>query len=296
MRGVTNPLITTFKKRLLFQSTRLMRGVTNRQAVPIINNFISIHTPHARRDYRTSESEAFYDISIHTPHARRDPVYHAKQRLIYQFQSTRLMRGVTLSWVHWPMRYLFQSTRLMRGVTHGVRNDTPGKRFQSTRLMRGVTLFKVSPDYLITDFNPHASCEAWLLYTPLYRVYIVFQSTRLMRGVTNPRTEIEVEEVYFNPHASCEAWPCISVHFPFAVLISIHTPHARRDSINIFFLFAAKYISIHTPHARLYAKNAGTDRWRNISIHTPHARRDSKNTQIFYSALCKNTKKVSIKW
>ena len=95
MRGVTAPT-HTLDKKIKFQLTRLMRGVTS-------------PTPALR---------AFLIISTHTPHARRDRVRLCPVCQWRRFQLTRLMRGVTEETIY--PRYiaiLFQLTRLMRGVT-----------------------------------------------------------------------------------------------------------------------------------------------------------------------------------
>ena len=56
-----------------FQSTRLMRGVTRYNFNIHFCKKISIHTPHARRDFIIRNVfNKICDISIHTPHARRD--------------------------------------------------------------------------------------------------------------------------------------------------------------------------------------------------------------------------------
>ena len=56
----------------VFQSTRLMRGVTRRGFHCEDPQGISIHTPHARRDVGLNAELQHIHISIHTPHARRD--------------------------------------------------------------------------------------------------------------------------------------------------------------------------------------------------------------------------------
>ena len=60
-------------KTMLFQLTRLMRGVTN----------------------VTTDRERIEKISTHTPHARRDRRKLIDQIEKIRFQLTRLMRGVT---------------------------------------------------------------------------------------------------------------------------------------------------------------------------------------------------------
>ena len=58
--------------------------------------------------------------------------------------------------------------------------------------------------------------------------------------------------------------------------ISTHTPHARRDPLNIRFDTVETSISTHTPHARRDpVKDDDGNVIDIISTHTPHARRDS---------------------
>ena len=78
-----------------FQLTRLMRGVTD------------LHKQLHLDDM----------ISTHTPHARRDGLYANRGRAEVQFQLTRLMRGVTGLRRIYANTRTFQLTRLMRGVT-----------------------------------------------------------------------------------------------------------------------------------------------------------------------------------
>ena len=56
---------------------------------------ISIHIPHARDDTNVSALPDGADISIHIPHAR-DDVDNCKCNTIGLFQSTSLMRGMTI--------------------------------------------------------------------------------------------------------------------------------------------------------------------------------------------------------
>ena len=96
-----------------------MRGVTIIDLDRRMEEYISTHTPHARRDgliYPMYESAI--SISTHTPHARRDGILKNSDWDILTFQLTRLMRGVTAvnNAVHVGISQ-FQLTRLMRGVT-----------------------------------------------------------------------------------------------------------------------------------------------------------------------------------
>ena len=67
--------------------------------------FISIHAPHAGRDRNGRHLGRGRRISIHAPHAGRDfvPLYDEEDGAI--FQSTRPMRGATLSPVRQPPEY-----------------------------------------------------------------------------------------------------------------------------------------------------------------------------------------------
>ena len=71
MRGVTI-VADTLTEFIVFQLTRLMRGVTLESVQKQSVFYISTHTPHARRDRFKRRSEGFQ-----------------------KFQLTRLMRGVT---------------------------------------------------------------------------------------------------------------------------------------------------------------------------------------------------------
>ena len=71
MRGETLTDIQKNQARL-FQSTPLMRGETLVDAgLPELVE-ISIHSPHARGDFRRAVRSKHLRISIHSPHARGD--------------------------------------------------------------------------------------------------------------------------------------------------------------------------------------------------------------------------------
>ena len=71
MRGVTIMLMAD-RMEVIFQLTRLMRGVTGFSVLIVVAIVISTHTPHARRDSVAEPAEHEESISTHTPHARRD--------------------------------------------------------------------------------------------------------------------------------------------------------------------------------------------------------------------------------
>ena len=124
---------------LLFQLTRLMRGVTPCEYYCTVVLNISTHTPHARRDaYETPPFKCII-ISTHTPHARRDIVTSAAPTTSHI--STHTPHARRDGAISFPKKRkpLFQLTRLMRGVTHVGRIIGFFTIFQLTRLMRGVT-------------------------------------------------------------------------------------------------------------------------------------------------------------
>ena len=95
-----------------------MRGETHSQRLANEWRYISIHSPHARRDLHKVTDKYSHQISIHSPHARRDhmrcfcteqdanfnPLSSCEERPILkysmtsslEFQSTFLMRGETI--------------------------------------------------------------------------------------------------------------------------------------------------------------------------------------------------------
>ena len=161
----------------------------------------------------------------------------------------------------------------------------------------------------------------------LYIVVVyIFQSTRPMRGATcgllrryvgavryfNPRApcgarlnqnNVRNFAAYFNPRAPCGARRFRRFCWRYGRPISIHAPHAGRDSSmlstaatverfqstrpmrgatgTISPLFTFKYISTHAPHAGRDPEQqppaTGTGA---ISIHAPHAGRDLLLTQL----------------
>ncbi len=217
---------------------------------------------------RRSIPRTFYFNPLAPCGARRGRIVH--RQLVPAFQSTRPMRGETHSSCWTVLPSPFQSTRPMRGETLASRpssgtqpNFNPlapcGARrrlarkyytppiFQSTRPMRGETvgaptLFDFigisihSPhagrDFSVGSsglsglyFNPLAPCGARRHADSFISARFGFQSTRPMRG---------------------ETMSCRSNQRSFS--ISIHSPHAGRDS-DLESATARVQISIHSPHA-----------------------------------------------
>ena len=78
-----------------FQSTRPVRGGTSVYAQYIWAIGISIHPPRAGRDVDAILSKGQSAISIHPPRAGRDGVPVGTGGNVFEFQSTRPVRGGT---------------------------------------------------------------------------------------------------------------------------------------------------------------------------------------------------------
>ena len=117
MRGVTASK-RAWTRIVIFQLTRLMRGVTyHSQVYYFFTDVISTHTPHARRDVNKLMRSASSTISTHTPHARRDAASPIERFISLNFNS----HASCEAWQNrlWLQLFAvqFQLTRLMRGVT-----------------------------------------------------------------------------------------------------------------------------------------------------------------------------------
>ena len=221
-----------------------------------------------------------------------------------EFQSTHLIRGVTASWIgDSPASFKFQSTHLIRGVTNkSYFGYSFVKTFQSTHLIRGVTRWKRRKICLRKNFNPHTSYEVWQfswlinifnakisIHTPHTRCDILltveehttltFQSTHLIRGVTRSRWLLWPWRDYFNPHTSYEVWQIRGHQRHRLVYISIHTPHTRCDSKEMWSsIESLKFQSTHLIRGVTGSLFLQGVIMINISIHTPHTRCDHGNT------------------
>ena len=115
-----------------------MRGVTLNMVCVITDNFISTHTPHARRDTGEIGTNA----------------------TLVKFLLTRLMRGVTPYSNRFKGMITFLLTRLMRGVTKRIFRNTAITSI-STHTPHARRDFQAStPVLLYQNFYSHASCEA----------------------------------------------------------------------------------------------------------------------------------------
>ena len=124
---------------------------------------ISIHAPHTGRDPRPCPGKRRgTKISIHAPHTGRDFLCSAVMVLIYQFQSTRPIRGATVMLKRNDLFLSFQSTRPIRGATAPTLHRYVFHVFQSTRPIRGATRCSTRNIGYPLNFNPRAPYGARL--------------------------------------------------------------------------------------------------------------------------------------
>ena len=171
--------------------------------------------PRAPCGARRSGKVVYYPqvrISIHAPHAGRDWRGGAMVARHALFQSTRPMRGATKANERQSNANKFQSTRPMRGATpmYGGQARQP-EEFQSTRPMRGATRCKDCKYYRNHPFQSTRPMRGATRRSPAWSpAPRPFQSTRPMRGATRGGGATASD-----------------------ITISIHAPHAGRDSKSI---------------------------------------------------------------
>ena len=162
LRGATDWwwLSTAFST---FQSTRPLRGATLLVVglTPRRRHF-NPRAPCGARPARGPSRRGCRSISIHAPLAGRDR------------GSSPAMDG--------PL--VFQSTRPLRGATLSPFGDGLSSGFQSTRPLRGATRGPGCPWRRSGDFNPRAPCGARRQAATSTTAAPSFQSTRPLRGAT----------------------------------------------------------------------------------------------------------------
>ena len=243
MRGETTAIdrLRAFEP---FQSTPLTRGETRHQLDRLRLADISIRSPHARGDGRKRCKRCSIQISIHSPHTRGDKQEDGILTWEITFQSTPLTRGETSAGeqiagsdsisIHSPhargdYSYLclyrqyraFQSTPLMRGETPSLTQKGSASKISiHSPHARGDRCFANRLSAL-WHFNPLPSCEGRPKSHTRTRSRLKFQSTPLMRGETRVPNRVLPK-----------------------ILISIHSPHARGDSISLQKSIRI-YVSLH---------------------------------------------------
>ena len=171
--------------------------------------------------------DAIVLISIHTPHTRCDTKSSEKQNVFVRFQSTHLIRGVTI------LRFSMSSY----------------VKFQSTHLIRGVTFMLYCHCNTTPYFNPHTSYEV----TPL----ILSNSTTTVEiSIHTPHTRCDkVQYIVIDdsskisihtPHTRCDTLYKLAVWSIEG--ISIHTPHTRCDKSLLAGTLTKNYFNPHTSY------------------------------------------------
>ena len=148
--------------------------------------FISIHAPHAGRDISRPLSDILLYISIHAPHAGRDAMTRPMPAPTLPFQSTRPMRGATSKTVRISAFFIISIH-----APHAGRD--PFSCAMDSRASISIHAPHAGRDneYVISkleymDFNPRAPCGARRRFYQRSAPQGAFQSTRPMRGATIP--------------------------------------------------------------------------------------------------------------
>ena len=190
--------------------------------------YISIHAPHTGRDVNVALivvcSQA---ISIHAPHTGRDPTWATASAALVTFQSTRPIRGATVSQMAGGSDNQISIHAPHTGRDGGGYScDSVPCVFQSTRPIRGATTSKGSAVGKAIYFNPRAPYGARPGVEWMQSIKILFQSTRPIRGATGSTISIINSRLNFNPRAPygarhcaktrcCPSWPYFNPRAPY---------------------------------------------------------------------------------
>ena len=214
---------------------------------------ISIHAPYAGRDVLLQRGDKLHGISIHAPRAVRDDTGGRYTVIVDLFQSTHPSRGATAPTnlprsitrisIHAPLagRDRLRASRAEAGkisihAPHAGRDlqlpdiITNNIKFQSTRLMRGATGIgrRIVAPQLISIHAPHAGRDAQELKNLVQRLNFNPRAPCGARLRCCHRSRCCSRN--FNPRAPCGARLTGHNARLHAVGISIHAPHAGRDS------------------------------------------------------------------
>ena len=183
-----------------------MRGATRLLNRIRPTNSVSIHAPHAGRDFNDSWISPLLQVSIHAPHAGRDDLYSFAALSILSFNPRAPCGARPKQFLLPKQNQKFQSTRPMRGATIQQWIRLLEVRVSIHAPHAGRDRGDCPQAAPMSCFNPRAPCGARLFRHHLPVLRHVFQSTRPMRGATQHH----------------------QVHLP-SREVSIHAPHAGRD-------------------------------------------------------------------
>ena len=173
------------------------------------------------------EQEKRQTISIHAPHTGRDNSGGFLRQSIFEFQSTRPIRGAT------P-----RISRRNRDIYDFNPRAPYGARPSAVSRLMAVSRISIHA--------PHTGRDP--KHFMLTEIAKEFQSTRPIRGATHTVAEIAATPAYFNPRAPYGARPPGSGRIRRMQRISIHAPHTGRDALLEVSRQELGNISIHAPH------------------------------------------------
>ena len=219
-----------------------MRGETLAFLAGVVIVDISIHSPHAGRDFDNGSVRKLLLISIHSPHAGRDTISMGSAAVWLAFQSTLPMRGETrhepeqsdqtpIS-IHSPHAGRDQRCQVVRvsvGISihspHAGRDDYVAKVDDLLRISihsphagrdRNRSKRQVRKQY----FNPLSPCGERPIFPIAASSTSTFQSTLPMRGETSTGCWCANAHLNFNPLSPCgerqqKSTICIFLTFAF---------------------------------------------------------------------------------
>ena len=132
-----------------------MRGATMSLILRGGDQMVSIHAPHAGRDFFDADKEGLSLVSIHAPHAGRDPPASSVSILAICFNPRAPCGARPARAVRHSSRFSFQSTRPMRGATTSPAATVIRGVFQSTREKGYITL-----EEAVSIHAPHAGRDS----------------------------------------------------------------------------------------------------------------------------------------
>ena len=168
-----------------------------------------------RAPYRArpmDEAVSYFEdyISIHAPHTGRDAGSGTTIMAAEQFQSTRPIRGATLTKILDSQQMIHFNPRAPYGARPKPLSATRlPPTFQSTRPIRGATPPAISARPSARYFNPRAPY-----------------------GARRSISLCALTHKHFNPRAPYGARHTAQQQKPQNAIISIHAPHTGRDSKN----------------------------------------------------------------
>ena len=205
--GARQQLAADHGKLQAFQSTRPMRGATSLKVRELALRQISIHAPHAGRDWGDGYGWHISNLFQSTRPMRGATSCSPRLQMGRSDFNPRAPCGARHFWHKIARSFLplFQSTRPMRGATQigdaalaeikiSIHAPHAGRDDGETEFKRSLSISIHAPH---AGRDPSAACVSSCKEG--------FQSTRPMRGATRGRTVSLMANRNFNPRAPCGA-------------------------------------------------------------------------------------------